>query len=413
MNKHRYLRIIFALLIISAFLLGCDNRTANEKLIENAARIHEEALTIDTHLDTPIHLQRDSSFALDELHDGRERKNGKVDFPRMSVGGIDAGFFIVWTSQGERNAEAYKSVKEEALTILEVIKSNVEKYPNFAELAYSSKDVERIVDDGKHAILIGMENGYPIGMDISLVEEFYDLGIRYITLCHYEDNDICDASTDKSNDEGLSDFGIEVVKQMNRLGILVDVSHISDHSFYDVIKTTRVPIFASHSNARSLCDHPRNMTDDMIRHLAANGGVIHINLVDEYVKTPPPNPQRDSAIVELKKSYGNYSDLAKKEREAVHEKYSEIRKKFPQPRATLEDAIDHIDHIVNLVGIDHVGIGSDFDGGGGVDGVHDISEMGNITLELLRRGYSEEDIKKIWGGNFMRVFKEVERFSRK
>lgn len=413
MNKQTNIRIIFSIFIVAAFFFGCDNRTVEEKLIEQAARIHVEALTIDTHLDTPIHLERDSTFALDQLHDGRERNNGKVDFPRMAVGGIDAGFFIVWTSQGDRNHEAYQSVKLEALTILDLIKDNVLKYPHCAELAYSTVDIINTVERGKQAILIGMENGYPIGKDIKSVEEFYNLGIRYLTLCHYEDNDICDASTDKSDDQGLTDFGIEVVKELNRLGIIVDVSHVSDHSFYDVIKTTKVPIIASHSNARSLCYHPRNMTDDMIRHLAANGGVIQVNLVDEYVKVPPTNPQRDSAIVELKKGYGNYSDLNKKEREAVHEKYNEIKKKFPQPRATLQDAVDHIDHIVKLVGINHVGIGSDFDGGGGVDGVHDISEMGNITLELLRRGYSEEDIKKIWGGNFMRVFEQVEKFARK
>ena len=380
-------------------------------MIERAAKIHTAALTIDTHLDTPIHLQSNTSFALDQLHDGHEKGSGKVDFPRMDIGGIDAGFFIVWTAQGERTPEANKIVKEKALVIFDLIKTNVNKFSDLAELAYSTDDVYRIVDEGKHPILIGMENGYPIGTNLSLVKTYYDLGTRYITLCHYEDNDICDASTDKSEDEGLSPFGVEVVKEMNKLGIIVDVSHISDKSFYDVMKVSEVPVIASHSSIRTLCDHPRNMTDDMIILLADNGGVIQITLVNEYLKTPPPNPQRDSAIVELKKHFKNYSDLSDDERNEFHDAYSELGKQFPQPRATLHDAVDHIDHAVKLIGVDHVGIGSDFDGGGGLDGVNDISEMGNITLELLKRSYSEEDIKKIWGGNLLRVFKQVEEFA--
>ena len=380
-------------------------------MIERAAKIHTAALTIDTHLDTPIHLQSNTSFALDQLHDGPEKGSGKVDFPRMDIGGIDAGFFIVWTAQGERTPEANKIVKEKALVIFDLIKTNVNKFSDLAELAYSTDDVYRIVDEGKHPILIGMENGYPIGTNLSLVKTYYDLGTRYITLCHYEDNDICDASTDKSEDEGLSPFGVEVVKEMNKLGIIVDVSHISDKSFYDVMKVSEVPVIASHSSIRTLCDHPRNMTDDMIILLADNGGVIQITLVNEYLKTPPPNPQRDSAIVELKKHFKNYSDLSDDERNEFHDAYSELGKQFPQPRATLHDAVDHIDHAVKLIGVDHVGIGSDFDGGGGLDGVNDISEMGNITLELLKRSYSEEDIKKIWGGNLLRVFKQVEEFA--
>ena len=409
---HRTIKLIFYYLLSLTLLLSCTKNNDKLTLIEKAARIHSEALTIDTHLDTPINLQSDTLFALDQLHDGHSKGSGKVDFPRMDIGGMDAGFFIVWTAQKERTHEANQIVKEKALVIFDLIKTNINKFPSFAELAYSTDDVYRIVDDGKHPILIGMENGYPIGTDITLVKRYYDLGARYITLCHYEDNDICDASTDKSEDEGLSSFGVEVVKEMNRLGIIVDVSHISDKSFYDVIKVSEVPVIASHSSTSSLCEHPRNMTDDMIELLAENGGVIQITLVNEYLKTPPPNPQRDSAMVELKKQINNYSDLTDVERKQFHEAYFKLSKQFPQPRATLQDAVDHIDHAVKLVGVDHVGIGSDFDGGGGLDGVHDISEMGNITLELLKRGYSEEDIKKIWGGNLMRVFKQVEEFAK-
>ena len=402
--------IIFSLSIF--ILTSCSEKTDKEALIEQAAKIHSNALTIDTHLDTPIHLQRDTSFALEQLHDGHKKGSGKVDFPRMDIGGMDAGFFIVWTAQGDRTPKGNKKVKEKALSIFDVIKNNINKYPDLAELAYSTDDVHRIVGEGKHAILIGMENGYPIGNDLSLVKTYHDLGARYTTLTHTKDNDICDSSTDESEDEGLTPFGEKVIKEMNRLGMMVDVSHISDKSFYDVMKISEAPVIASHSSARELCDHPRNMADDMIKLLAKKGGVIQITLVNEYIKTPPANPQRDSAIVELKKRFSDYSKLDQKQREEFHHEISNLQKHFPQPRATLQDAADHIDHVVKLVGVDHVGIGSDFDGGGGLDGVYDISEMGNITMEFVKRGYSEEDIKKIWGGNLMRVFKQVEEFSK-
>lgn len=412
MKKKNIWKIITIISLSIIVLISCSNKDDEKALIERAAKIHADALTIDTHDDTPIHLQRDSTFALDKYHDGHKKGSGKVDFPRMDKGGLDVAFFIVWTAQGDRNPEGNKKVKEKALGIFNVIIKNVNKYPELAELAYSTDDVYRIVKEGKHAILIGMENGYPIGDDLSLVKMYYDLGARYITLSHTKDNDICDSSTDDSEDEGLTPFGVKVVKEMNRLGIMVDVSHISDKSFYDVMKITQVPPIASHSCTRALCDNPRNMTDDMIKLLAEKGGVIQITMVDEYVKTPPANPQRDSAIVELKKKYSDYSKLTPKEREEFHHEISNIQKKFPQPRATVQDFVDHIDHVVKLVGVDYVGIGSDFDGGGGLDGVYDVSEMGNITLELVKRGYSEKDIKKIWGGNLMRVFKQVEEFAK-
>ncbi|MEN8193951.1 MAG: membrane dipeptidase, partial [Bacteroidota bacterium] len=334
----------FTLTLLTLLILSsCSIKNDEKILIERAAKIHSGAITIDTHLDTPIHLQRDTSFALDQMHDGQQKRSGKVDFPRMKVGGIDAVFFIVWTAQGDRTNEGYIKVKEKALSLFDVIEINVNKYPNLAELAYTTNDVNRITNEGKHAILIGMENGYPIGKDLSLVEKYYDLGTRYITLTHTKDNDICDASTDKSEDEGLTEFGAAVIEEMNRLGIMVDISHISDKSFYDIMEITEVPVIASHSSVRTICDHPRNMTDDMLKSLANNGGVIQISLVNEYVKTPPPNPQRDSAIVELRKRFSDYSKLDEKQREEFHNEISKLQKNFPQPRATIQDAVDHID----------------------------------------------------------------------
>jgi len=243
------------------------------------------------------------------------------------------------------------------------------------------------------------------------IEHFFNSGIRYLTLCHTKDNDICDSSTDDSEDEGLTSFGMEVIKELNRLGIIVDVSHISDSSFYDVIKLSKTPVIASHSNVRSLCNHPRNMTDDMIKLLAQNGGVIHINFVDEYVKTPEPHRERDSVIALIKNKY-NDNSTTDAEKEILYKQWDEINTLYPSKLATLNDVIDHIDYVVKLVGIDHVGIGSDFDGGGRVDGIIDVSEMGNITKALFKRGYSIKDIHKIWSGNFLRVFNEVEQYSK-
>jgi membrane dipeptidase len=193
--------------------------------------------------------------------------------------------------------------------------------------------------------------------------------------------------------------------------MLVDVSHVSDESFYDVIELSKAPIIASHSCARAICDHPRNLDDEMLKTLAQNGGVIQMCILSDYVKEPEPNPERDKAFEELRNSFANFEQMSPEEQKIARGKWQELQEKYPQKLATVPDVVDHIDHIVKVAGIDHVGIGTDFDGGGGVDGCNDVSEMGNITLELVKRGYSEEEIRKIWGANFIRVFREAERIS--
>jgi membrane dipeptidase len=260
-----------------------------------------------------------------------------------------------------------------------------------------------------------MENGYPIGKDLDSVEYFYNRGVRYITLCHSGDNDICDSSFERRNpeDNGLTTFGEQVVAECNRLGIMVDVSHVSDKSFFDVLKVTAAPVIASHSSARAICDHPRNLTDDMLEALAANKGVIQICFVSSFVKTPEPNPERDAAMAQLEEKYGSRRNINDEEtRKKWREEYMAVREKYPEERATVGDIVDHIDHVVKMIGVDYVGIGTDFDGGGGVDGCDDVSDMPRITEELVRRGYSDEDIRKIWGGNLMRVFREVENIAK-
>lgn len=394
----RYLAIPFSLLLIA----GCG--TSEEKLVRQADRIHADILTVDTHCDTPMNLARDN-FDL-----GVRNDRGCVDFPRMKEGGLDAEFFAVFTGQGPRNDSAYNEVYREALEIFDAIHSNVKKNSALAEIALSPGDAYRLKRKGKIAAFIGVENGYPIGKDLSRISEFYNLGARYITLSHSSNNDICDSSTDPAGPEnnGLSSFGAEVVREMNRIGMMVDVSHISDESFSDVIHTSKAPVIASHSSCRALCSSPRNLTDEMLLALKENGGVIQICILSNYIKAPEPNPELDAKMKELRDKYGDTGRLTEEQRRAMREERREIYNTY-RKLATVPDVVDHIDHVVQVAGIDYVGIGTDFDGGGGVEGCMTVAEMKNITIELLRRGYSKADIEKIWGGNVMRAFREVER----
>jgi len=396
------MKVIFCALLTVLFLAGCGNK--EEQLIKKATRIHAAVLTVDTHCDTPMEFSR-SNFDLGTRHD-----DGCVDFPRMKEGGLNAEFFAVFIGQGPRNDSSYNKVHKKALDIFDAIHRNVEKNSNLAELAYTAYDAYRIKKSGKIAAFIGVENGYPVGKDISRVKQYYDLGARYITLCHTRNNDICDSSTDQKGPEnnGLSPFGEEVVKEMNRLGMMVDVSHISDSSFYDVIRLSKAPIIASHSSCRALCESPRNLNDDMLMALKNNGGVIQICILSSYLKAPVQNPELDAKRKEITEKYGDYSSLPDSLKSKARAEFRTIQKKY-EKLATVKDAVDHIDHVIQVIGVDHVGIGTDFDGGGGIDGCKTVADMKNITIELVRRGYTKNDIEKIWGGNIMRVLQEVEK----
>jgi membrane dipeptidase len=393
---------ILCLYVIVLILAACKN--SDTKLIILAAKMHEKILTVDTHCDTPMDMVR-SDFDLGENH-----TDGCVDFPRMAEGGLDAEFFAVFTSQGPRNDSAYKEVRKHAFEVLEAIHRNVEKNSNVAEVAYTPEDAYRLKKANKIAAFIGIENGYPIGKDVSCIKEFYDEGARYITLAHTRNNDICDSSTDSNGPEhnGLSAFGKEVVKEMNRVGMMIDVSHISDKAFYDVIQLSEAPVIASHSSCRALCESPRNLNDDMLLALKNNGGVIQICILSEYIKTPDPNPELDTKLRELKEKYGEYDTLPEVRKKELRNEYRAIQDKY-EKLATVKDVVDHIDHVVQVIGVDYVGIGTDFDGGGGVEGCKTVADMKNITIELLHRGYTKAEIAKIWGGNIMRVLKEVEQ----
>nr|WP_319400674.1 dipeptidase [uncultured Carboxylicivirga sp.] len=385
--------------------------TSGKPVSKKAISIHNKAITVDTHCDTPMKFVN-KGFDIGVSH---EAPDSRVDIPRMESGGLDAIFFAIFTSQRPRIEKNYVEAYDLANQMIDSTYAALKKYPNQAELATKSDDIYRISKEGKRAIYLGMENGFPLNKDIHRVEEFYDKGVRYITLSHTSNNDICDSSTDSKGAEhnGLSNFGVEVVNEMNRLGMLVDVSHISDKSFFDVMKTTKAPVIASHSSVRSICNHPRNMSDEMIKELAKNGGVIQICILGAYIEDEDTTSINYVKHKELKAKYNGFNYKSDEERKAAWKEWDRIDKDYPPVLPNIAKAVDHIDYVVNLVGVDYVGIGSDFDGGGGLSDCQDVSDFPKITEELLRRGYSKEDINKIWGGNFLRVFKQVEEYAAK
>ncbi|MCX6245602.1 MAG: dipeptidase [Bacteroidetes bacterium] len=401
------------LLISILIVIGCPavGQTASSDLDKKVGQIHKKIFTVDSHTDTPLQLMS-PGFDMSKHHDA-VKDHSKIDFPRMKEGGLDGAFFGVFVSQGKRTPEGYYNAMKRADAIIDSIYEMLARHPDEAGLAVSPADGYKLKRHGRQAIFIGMENGYPIGNDLSLVKYFYVKGVRYITLCHTRNNDICDSSTDSTEFGGLSDYGKNVVKYMNKTGMMVDVSHISDRAFCDVLSVSKAPVIASHSCARALCDNPRNMDDDMLRALAKNGGVIQMCILSAYVKKQKPYPARDSAVAALRKKFRNFDNLSKSEREEARKAWDALDDIYPQELATVSDVVDHIDHIVKIAGIDHVGIGTDFDGGGGVKDCFDVSQMKNITRELVKRGYSTSDIRKIWGGNLFRVMKKVKKVARK
>ena len=385
--------------VIGYFSFG---QTAPSELDKKVDQIHRKIFTVDSHTDTPLQLMN-PGFDISKRHDP-VKDHSKIDFPRMKEGGLDGAFFGVFVSQGKRTPERYYHAMKRADAIIDSVYAMLGRYPDEAGLAVSPSDAYRLKRQGKQAIFLGMENGYPIGVDVSLIKTYYAKGVRYITLCHTRNNDICDSSTDSTEFGGLSDFGKNVVRYMNKTGMMVDVSHISDRAFYDVLSVSKAPVIASHSCARALCDNPRNLDDDMLRALAKNGGVIQMCILSAYVKKQKPYPARDSAVAALRKKFRNFDNLSKTEREEARKAWDALDDIYPQELATVPDVADHIDHIVKVAGIDHVGIGTDFDGGGGVKDCVDASQMKNITRELVKRGYSTGDIRKIWGENLLRFW---------
>jgi membrane dipeptidase len=403
MIKMMFVFLMFAGIFFTTLVFG---EAPDKRVME----IHNRILTVDTHCDTPMSML-DGNF---DIGVRNTPPQSRVDFPRMKKGGLDAIFFAAFTGQKERTAENTENAYQLANQMIDATWKACSKYSDMAEVAVTPADVIRLEKQGKTAIYIGMENGFPIGTDIKRVKEFYNQGVRYVTLCHSLNNNICDSSSDKKGAEhnGLSKFGEEVVREMNKYGMMVDVSHISDKSFYDVIKLSNAPVIASHSSVRAIAPHHRNMTDDMIKTLAKNGGVIQICLLDDYIKDPDTTSVNYQKKKELNLIYDTkFDSMTEDEKKALRREWRSLGVKYPKVQPTVADCVDHIDYVKNLVGIDYVGIGSDFDGGGGVDGCADVSQFPNITAEMLNRGYTEEEIRKVWGENFFRVFRAVEKMA--
>jgi len=400
----------FSLLILaSSYLVLFSCQTVEER----AVKIHKEVLTMDSHTDTPLKFVNDT-FDIAKWHNSKTG-GGKIDLPRMEKGGLDAVFFAAFIGQGPRDSAGLEKAFQKTDEIFDAVYQVISPLGSKAEIALTPSDAYRLEKEGKRAIYLGIENGYALGNSIDNIEYFYKRGARYITLVHTKNNDLSDSSTDKKGQEfnGLSELGGQVVARMNELGIMVDVSHASDSAFFDVLRISKAPVIASHSCTRALCDNPRNLTDSMLIALAENGGVIQMCILSDYVKKMPSYPPRDSAEAAFEARHTNWENYTPEQRRQGIKEWYQLDVDFPPNLANVQDVVDHIDHIVKVAGIDHVGIGTDFDGGGGVNGCFDVSEIGNITLELVNRGYTKEQIRKIWGGNFMRVFKEVEAVAHK
>jgi membrane dipeptidase/D-alanyl-D-alanine dipeptidase len=413
----------FNVLLLITFAVQAQNPEA--ELFEKARTIHEKVITIDTHDDINISNFTDSlnySMNLDT----------QVNIPKMEEGGLDVSWLIVYSGQGELNAEAYKSAYENAMSKFEAIHKLVNEFaPEKIGLATSTKEVRKLVNNGKLVAMIGVENAYPIGEDLENIEKFYNLGARYMSLFHNGHSQLSDSNTGEENNEwlhnGLSELGKKAVSEMNRLGMMIDVSHPSKEAIKQMFELSKAPLIASHSSARALCNHSRNLDDELLLLFKEHGGVVQTVALNQYLNTEKYNAF-NTAQTEIYKKMGNKMGFEVLSHDSIRNLSKNLRKTYDEgfekvteaaapeieilkndiPPVNVTDFVDHIDYIVNLIGIDHVGISSDFDGGGGIEGWKNASESLNVTLELVKRGYSEEEIAKLWGGNLLRVLDEVE-----
>ena len=424
---------IFKLVFLCIVLLSVSCKEQEEKpmseedLIAKAKDIHERVITLDTHCDINVNNFTDSINYTQEL-------DNQVNLPKMKKGGLDVAWFIVYTGQDTLTDEGYAKAYENAMSKFNAIhKLTKEIAPDQIGLAVTSDDVRRIDAEGKKVAMIGIENGYPVGTDIDRVKEFYDLGARYMSLAHNGHSQLSDSNTGERDDvwlhNGLSDLGKQVVEEMNKYGIMIDISHPSKEAIKQMIELTKAPVIASHSSARALCDHSRNLDDEQLGWVKENGGVVQTVAFTSYVNKEK-NDARNAKSSEIQKqvadslgvkwlsSRAEFRALSDEEREAymkVRTQVSDIVdtkiEKMPDfpGKVNVSDFVDHIDYLVEKMGLQHVGISSDFDGGGGVEGWNDASETFNVTLELVKRGYTEEQIEKLWSGNLLRVLDECEK----
>lgn len=364
---------------------------------ERARKLHFSSIVLDTHIDTTLRLRR-PGWKFTEEH-----KEGHVDLPRMKKGGLNALFFSIYMSGTVTGPKAV----HDALERIAAVHKLAEELPGQIALCVTAEQVRRAHRQGKIAALMGMEGGHMIDNSLPILAMYARLGVRYLTLTHGVNTDWADSSGGEPKHNGLTDFGKDVVGELNRLGVMVDISHVSDKTFWDALATSRAPLIASHSSCRALADHPRNMTDEMIQAMAAKGGVIQINYLDGFI---------DHDLAQYyKKAWPRIRELMAKSpgEEFRRGLLDEVAKEFgPRPRTSWEKIIDHIDHAVKVAGVDHVGLGSDFDGGGMPPGMEDVTHLPQITEALLRQGYRESDVRKVLGENTLRLLEKVENVSR-
>jgi len=427
----------YFVLFLSIFLtLSCkedknfNKEEVKESIEEKAKRIHKEVITIDTHDDINVKNFTDSVNYL-------QRLETQVNLPKMEEGGLDVAWLIVYTGQGDLNTEGYEKAEENAMAKFEAIHRLCEEIaPDRIGLARTSDDIRKIQKSGKKVAMIGVENAYPMGEDLSNIEKYQKMGARYISLSHNGHSQFCDSNTGELDSvwlyNGLSELGKKAVKEMNRVGIMIDVSHPSKESMKQIIALSEAPIIASHSSARALCGHSRNLDDEQLQLMKENGGVVQTVAFSSYLNTDKSEKRSEY----MKSIYNNVADslgidwydrsqfgsLTEAQQKAFIDNYPKVMKigkglaeerEDAPPPVNVSDFVDHIDYMVKLIGIEHVGISSDFDGGGGIEGWADASETFNVTLELVKRGYTEDDIEKLWGGNLLRVLDEVQSVAQK
>ena len=395
--------LCFCAVLLAGSQLGAPSRA--DDIAERARKLHFSSIVLDTHDDT---TQRFFSKNFDL---GKRNPDGHVDIPRMREGGMNAIFFSIWIDGRIMGPPAV----QKALDQIDAVHENAIKYSKDMVFCRTAEEVRRAHAQGKIAALIGVEGGHMIGNDIRVLRMFGDLGVRYMTLSHFYNDEWADSSTDKPVHNGLTDFGKDIVREMNRQGIMVDISHVSDKTFYDALEVSKAPLIASHSSCRALCNHPRDMSDDMIKALAAKGGVIQINYERSFIDQAYKDAS-DKLSGGVVAQFDAITKSCGDDQECVTRKMTDAQKQLTEegklPHVSWERIIDHIDHVVKLVGPDHVGLGSDFDGATMPEGMEDCSKLPKITEALMRKGYKDDDIRKILGGNLLRVMEQTEKVSK-
>jgi membrane dipeptidase len=409
-----------ALLALAALAAAPAAAQDDAALVARARAIHQRVLKLDTHVDfSPAAMTGPAPNYVTGI------PRNQVDLPKMAANGLDAVFFSIYTGQRQDFTDSgYARARAEDLAKFDAVHALAERIaPDKVGIALTAADVTRIWKSGRKVALMGVENGYPLGEDLRNVEDFYKRGARYLSLAHNGHNQLSDSNTGEADGQwkwnGLSPLGRQVVAEANRLGIMLDVSHPSKLSNMQLVALSEAPVIASHSAMRALCNHSRNLDEEQLKAIAERGGVVQVVAFNAYVKTPPPaSPERVAALAKLREEFGmgagrggrGGAPVADSVMERFRARQAELDRQFPPPpRATVKDFVDHVDYAVKLIGIDHVGISSDFDGGGGIDGFDNASESVNVTIELVRRGYGEKEVAKLWGGNLLRVMAQVEQ----